>query len=249
MVRAGFIRDAIEDVERDRRGEPPWPLEPLDFRMDARAADANTVAARSALDVVRRAMCDRRWTLKSANKRRSTDDASERTRFRAINDVVKGMNTLAPPAGASRAQQSAWVWSMPYANCTALSLCAQDHVRKHHPRLPNFLVNIGGCHSILVVGTPLGRLWDLDLASWPPHLQVCDPWANLTCPASDFPVRFTEKMAKWQRDGKLLLGDDGSPEWLSPLGPGLAPMLARPPFAIRLRDGPLACERPRDLPY
>jgi len=61
-------------------------------------------------------------------------------------------------------------------------------------------------HAFLMVGQYLS--WDRQLpASWGGYLPsawVCDPWANIVCPANYFPFEWEAKMLKWHHAGKKL---------------------------------------------
>lgn len=68
-------------------------------------------------------------------------------------------------------------------------------------------------HALIAVGEIEPELAYLPLGEWPEHIQICDPWANTTCSAPEYPEKFLEKMDKWQKDNKILLDD--KEEWIS----------------------------------
>jgi hypothetical protein len=74
-------------------------------------------------------------------------------------------------------------------------------------------------HAVLVIGDNPPDPLPADMKEWPAHLTICDPWANIACLATDYPSRFTEKMEKWESEGKTIqiTGTDfispNDPEW------------------------------------
>jgi len=66
-------------------------------------------------------------------------------------------------------------------------------------------VFIGNSHTILGVGEVPEDL-PVDMKEWPQDLAVCDPWANISCLARDYPDEFKNKMEKWTADGKRIFG-------------------------------------------
>lgn len=69
------------------------------------------------------------------------------------------------------------------------------------------------------------------MMEWPNHLAICDPWANIACPAREYPDRFAAKMDKWVRDKKTIWFNDrwGAPnqaDWLAAVLRGPKPFNA-----------------------
>jgi hypothetical protein len=67
----------------------------------------------------------------------------------------------------------------------------------------------GGDHAFAVVG--LKQLPSKDFTAWGEDVWICDPWANICCPAADYPKAWNEKMARWDEKEKLILDADGEP--------------------------------------
>jgi len=110
------------------------------------------------------------------------------------------------------------VWQGALPNCGGQSRAAQDYLAVTFPKVQTSIALLRVDHCFTIVGTVDPVFVDAPLDQWPSHLFVCDPWANICCPAPDYPLRFRERMEKWARDGKrLLLGD----AWSSPMSPDL----------------------------
>ena len=73
-------------------------------------------------------------------------------------------------------------------------------------------------HGMILIGkTPPNGL-PLDMKQWPSHLAICDPWANIACPAKEFIPAFMKKMQKWERNGKKIADKN---VWVNPVHPDL----------------------------
>lgn len=79
-------------------------------------------------------------------------------------------------------------------------------------------------HTFTVVGGPMGGQITSGFKGpeWA-GAWVVDPWAGISCPASDYPVQFERRMQDWSRSGKqILISDGGTPPqsvWRDPLDP------------------------------
>jgi hypothetical protein len=71
-----------------------------------------------------------------------------------------------------------------------------------------------GAHTFTVVGVPRGTVVKTVDFSEPAFKDawVVDPWAEISCPASEYVMRLDLQMNLWEAEGKMLLMTD----WLSP---------------------------------
>jgi hypothetical protein len=65
-------------------------------------------------------------------------------------------------------------------------------------------------HGMVLIGKIPSEGLPLDIEKWPSHLAICDPWANIACPAREFIPVFMEKMQKWQEKAKKIVDKDDS---------------------------------------
>lgn len=75
-------------------------------------------------------------------------------------------------------------------------------------------------HGVILIGKIPPSGLPLDMEKWPSHLAICDPWANIACPAKEFISAFREKMQKWESDGKKIR-DVAKKVWANPVYPDL----------------------------
>ena len=116
------------------------------------------------------------------------------------------------------ATESLGVWQGALPNCGGQSRAAQDYLAATFPKVQTSTANLRVDHTFTIVGTVDPAFVEVPLDQWPPHLFVCDPWANISCAVPDYPLQFRERLEKWARDGKRLwLGN----AWSSPMSPDL----------------------------
>jgi hypothetical protein len=108
-------------------------------------------------------------------------------------------------------------------NCEELSWLAFKYIYEHRVR-PVDLVEVEdpGGHGFVVVGQTTGpsagdHTYPKSFAEWDDTAWICDPWANIACPARNYEAQWRLKMRKWQRVGKKLFGPDD--DWTSPIHP------------------------------
>ena len=69
-----------------------------------------------------------------------------------------------------------------------------------------------GDHAFISIGQPLpvNGVYPISFGDWHDGAYICDPWANLACPAQEYPQYWQAKMRKWAMAGKRLgkPGDD-----------------------------------------
>ncbi len=74
--------------------------------------------------------------------------------------------------------------------------------------------NMPGAHTFTLVGLPRGTIpktVDFSEPAFDP-IWVVDPWAGISCPASEYMTKLEAQMNSWGVDGKMLMMTD----WLSP---------------------------------
>lgn len=74
--------------------------------------------------------------------------------------------------------------------------------------------NMPGAHTFTLVGVPRGTVAKTVDFSEPEFKDawVVDPWADISCPASEYMTKLEAQMILWELDGKMLLMTD----WLAP---------------------------------
>ncbi len=196
-LRSQFIARATRSHARIVQGEPLGSrVRQYDNPRPTRTVEA---AARETLRDIRLALYDRRFgALKSNNKR----EASQPAPIHAQALHARFHHVIAAPV--VNAARSASIWQARTVNCNELASAAQDLLAHRHPKLPTSLVVVGRAHALAVIGAIDAAVAARPMATWPSHLQVCDPWANLTCRACDYPRLFSEKMRRWASQGKLI---------------------------------------------
>ncbi len=79
-------------------------------------------------------------------------------------------------------------------------------------------------HTFGIVGAPPGqpRSKGFTEPEWA-DAWVVDPWAGITCPASQYPAQFKARMQEWSNEGRrILISDGGTPPrsvWSDPMEP------------------------------
>lgn len=71
-------------------------------------------------------------------------------------------------------------------------------------------------HQIILIGKIPPRGLPLAMEEWSSHLAICDPWANIACPAKAFIPACMEKMQKWDGNGKKVYDYDKN-DWANPV--------------------------------
>jgi len=115
-------------------------------------------------------------------------------------------------------------------NYGELSMIAYHFLDLHkiHP-IARFCLDGTGDHVFLALGAdmndvcdPASRVQNLpllqskikrDFNDWPAGIYICDPWANIFCKASNYPLEFHHKMSSWSVKGKLVLYRG---QWIKP---------------------------------
>lgn len=86
------------------------------------------------------------------------------------------------------------------ANCMELACAAAVEIDRGLRSPPWDLVTIGaGDHVFTIVGrAPVaGDQYPAQFGDWPADVAVCDVWADIACPARDFPARWRARMGNW----------------------------------------------------
>lgn len=222
-IRGDFCQRACDRMNMALRKCPLGDPVEYPAPKDASWATTNATAAQEALQVVREALHE----LSLDNPTKSTN---KWPKHRNVDPLLFALRELDvsrfdeqlkdDPEAAVRfdcAKLSVEAWMGMKRNCSALSSAAQDYLAKHFPKVQTSSVIFQEDHQMLVVGSIKPALAGLDLALWPRHLFVCDAWANISCPAPEYPERFQMKMRKWESDGKRLCSPKKDNEWKSPL--------------------------------
>ena len=100
-------------------------------------------------------------------------------------------------------------------NCSAYSLLALGYIHACYPRIGATIFSLGGDgdHVFVAVNIDRNDNFGDDMEKWPDYVWICDPWANLVCPAPQYYGAFSDKMGKWNDSGKRILYAGG---WTSP---------------------------------
>lgn len=183
---------------------------------DVAQGAVNHSAAKAALTLVRELLHSPEMGGKSTNKWSSHQETPPRERMSRSFPFTIGIEN--PSAEANLAKSDCEVWAGYHCNCAALAIAAQHVVAQQEPTIQTSLVELTVDHVFAVIGSVRPELVCLPIQEWPAHLFICDPWANICCPAPDYPDRFKEKMAKWGRGGKRILSAEQ--EWVAPDRPG-----------------------------
>ncbi|MGS0740256.1 hypothetical protein ACVBEF_00205 [Glaciimonas sp. GG7] len=218
-LRSQFIGISNKSISSVLSGKPPVLKGMIGAVGDPTWAKKNKSVAEDALKKVRLALYDKDCgSYKSDNKRKTTDLEAEMTRIENKNgefgtfgelekfgDITDGRHVSAIRTGN--------IWKSTRINCAGLALAVKDYVACKH-RGVQVSSLIFPTHALAAVGTIAPEYADLPLEEWPEHIYVCDPWANITCSAPDYPAKFAEKMEKWSNDNKEIYTDDHA--WINP---------------------------------
>jgi hypothetical protein len=128
-------------------------------------------------------------------------------------------------------QQTDYAATAGVGNCGELSKIAFEFLDMHkiHP-IARFCLDQPGDHVFTALGSDMNDVRDFssrvqnksllnsnlktNFNDWPAEIYVCDPWANISCRASDYPLQFQQKMVKWSGDGKRVCYQGN---WISPI--------------------------------
>lgn len=103
-------------------------------------------------------------------------------------------------------------------NCSAYSILALAYIHAHEPKWTATRVSLegsGGDHVFVAVADFRFNVerFDKDMKSWPEKVWICDPWANVVCPANTYYESFERQMKKWSTQHKRILYQS---KWTSP---------------------------------
>ncbi|MCA9704954.1 MAG: hypothetical protein KDK70_03780 [Myxococcales bacterium] len=102
----------------------------------------------------------------------------------------------------------AYVLAAAHGNCLEMSCAAAWYLNEVGCFGWDMVYYPNGDHVYLVMGQPTdlqGRFPD-DFADWDPEAVICDVWADIACPAREYPARWRARMHNWQTMG-LVLGN------------------------------------------
>jgi hypothetical protein len=212
-IRSHFIALAEKSMKSAGAGDAEATNIVQAARGDASWAGKNEEVAKEALKMVRLALYKKKYgSYKSTNKFRTTDPYQELRRVTSGEFCTfKKFEDIGSPRVRS-AMLSRSIWQSTSVNCDGLALSALDFISRTHPNVQVSSVSVPG-HTLALVGTIDITCINSPFSEWPSHLYVCDPWANIACPAPEYPQRFAQKMEKWESEHKQIFSGG---EWLSP---------------------------------
>jgi hypothetical protein len=92
-------------------------------------------------------------------------------------------------------QRAQWARAYGAGNCGDLAAVAFDYLRKVGVFPIDYLELIKGDHAFLAIGRKDSE--DLqDFTAWVNGF-ICDPWADIACPAPQFPQKWADQMRAW----------------------------------------------------
>lgn len=164
---------------------------------------------------------------------KAVDDQFQATGIRSANQQVPGQ-----PGEKIRADSAAetvgWLYTRTNApnyseivlktgagNCDQMAKVAVDTINASGGSAR--IAQVKG-HTFGIVGGPPGysRSKGFTGPEWA-DAWVVDPWAGITCKASDYPARFKARMQEWSQEGRRILISDGqlppSSVWSDPMEP------------------------------
>jgi hypothetical protein len=213
---------AVDDMPLGKARRYPAPDDPS-------FAGVNAKAAAVALAAVRHALHDRsagsakstnKWSKGQPDPFLAVEERLNLSEFRELLDDDDPLMKHRFEAAAS----SANAWAGLSRNCAGLTRAAQDYLERFFPEIQTtrvvFQDDSAMCrvdHTMTVVGAFDPAWARRPMTAWPAHLIVCDPWANIACPAPEYSRRFQDKMRKWEADGKQVRFKGTS--WQSPTLP------------------------------
>lgn len=234
-MRAQFMSRAARAQQRLSEGAPSTAL-PVHRPCSAKRA---AQVASEALREVRHALYAPPFSAwKSDNKgdpaqgaRRQAEGAATRPDRWASTQFRRNVNS--PMGGA---EQSGRVWGGLTSNCSDLARAALDYVAHHHPQVPTAFVVLGGQHSVAVIGALDEPMAQQPMSTWPRTLAVCDPWANIHCPAPEYAERFATRMIRWASQGQQVCDDHG--QWHAATDASVRAGFDQPPLVFLREHAP-----------
>ncbi|MCG1043138.1 hypothetical protein KQH60_11575 [Mycetohabitans sp. B8] len=215
-LRGKFTYLAEKAIKLSAANAPP----PFAYRMQAAVGDGtwarkNEKYAHEALHSVRLALYSKEYgSFKSSNKFSPARRELEVERLRK-GKFAHWHNPSAINSRHNVALRSKNIWQSTQINCDGLAAAVTDYIAYRHPLAPVSTGALPG-HAFAIIGAIDPENVNLPLSAWPSHIYICDPWANIACPAPEYPDKFEQKMKKWHESGKFI-GTDG--KWISSLDP------------------------------
>jgi hypothetical protein len=170
---------------------------------------------RAALQHVRETLYSKQAdSFKSFNK---LSVAKDREREGArIENALAAYRAIGVPDWNDTRAYSESVWKSRGHNCVSLAHACEDWIAGEDPSVTVAKLSFSRYHVATLIGNLPPGMIRKDMREWPAHVVVCDPWLNVVCPANEYRDRFTQKMAKWENDRKLVAVKG---RWLSPQSP------------------------------
>lgn len=153
--------------------------------------------------------------IRSANQR-IPNDLADGARAYSADEIVTWLYTRTAAPNYSEA-----IMKVGAGNCDQMAHVAVDTINISGGDAR--IAQVKG-HTFAVVGGPKGGqiISGFKGPEWA-DAWVVDPWAGISCPASDYPAQFERRMQDWSRSGKqILISDGGTPPqsvWRDPLDP------------------------------
>lgn len=231
-IRSHFISQARKlaayiVMNPDEAKNPRPILQPVNVPEDQTLSKKSVqLAAEETLKNVRLALYNRTYgSFKSTNKFNLDKKDSEVERFKngkfyLFSDVDGIKNPFHQAAVKSRG-----IWESTLINCDGLASAAMDYVHHEYPNIPVAVVLLPA-HTLMTLGEIKPEIATLPLGAWPDDIHICDPWANITCPAPEYPQKFLQKMEKWKSGNKMI--QTGS-EWINPTSEKWRSCVGEPP--------------------
>lgn len=225
-LRLHYATKALDTLRRVEAGEPAGTPHEVADANDRAQAHVNREAALQALEEVRLALHSRLYGARKSSNKWSVNDLRDPS-HPAVRPLLPG-----PYADARlNARRAVDVWTNDANNCERLDCAVQDWMGERFPGVQTSRVAFCVDHGPALIGTLDQRFVTQPLIDWPKHLYICDPWANIACPAPEYPEQFARKMEKWIRDDKLIQsGPD--PEWELPDAAFIAGIARAPQFVL-----------------
>lgn len=165
--------------------------------------------------------------------RKAIDDQFQATGIRSANQQVPGQPGEQIRADAA-AETVGWLYTRTNApnyseivlktgagNCDQMAKVAVDTINASGGNAR--IAQVKG-HTFGIVGGPPGYSKSKGFTGpeWA-DAWVVDPWAGITCKASDYPARFKARMQEWSQQGRLILISNGETPprsvWSDPMEP------------------------------
>lgn len=214
-IRNQFIGLSIKSLESAAANKPAGPTKMMQAASgDSSWAAKNENVANEAIKSVRLSLYNKNFgSYKSDNKRNTTKLELEAERMQQGEFGKWGDFGNITDLRHISAIRSFNIWKSTLISCDGLSNAVKDYVSYKHPNVQVSSLSLPG-HTLAAVGTIPPECINLPLAAWPKHLYMCDPWANIVCPAPEYPAKFAEKMEKWKSDHKQIRFDNDT--WIDP---------------------------------